>query len=107
MDQQYGGLTRFCVLHIECVYADYCRNCALYDNHLRLAYYEESKINFWRISGNAFIINEDVVLATWHSASSENNALRHLFMQRFIVWSSATFIAYATRLCLFYFVQKR
>ena len=82
-------------------------NCALYDDHLRLAYYEESKMNFWRISSNAFIINEDVVLTTWHSASSENNALRHLFMRRIHRLVSATFITYGTPLRLFYFVRKR
>ena len=25
-------------------------NCAFYDDHLRLVYYEESAMNFWRIS---------------------------------------------------------
>ena len=82
-------------------------NCALYDDHLRLVYYEESKINFWRISSNAFIINEDVALTTWHSASSENNALRHLFLRRIHRLLSATFITYGTPLRLFYFVRKR
>lgn len=81
-------------------------NCALYDDHLRLAYYEESKINFWRISSNTFTINEDVVLTTWHSASSENNALRHLLMRRIHRLVSATFITYGTPLRLSYFVRK-
>ena len=55
-------------------------NCAFYDDHLRLVHYEELAMNFWRICSNVFIINEDVVLTTWHSASNEKDALRHLSM---------------------------
>ena len=82
-------------------------NCVLYDDHLCLAYYEEFTMNFWTISSNVSIINEEVVSTTWHSASSENKSLRHLFMQRNHSLVSATFITYGTPLRLFYFVRKR
>ena len=82
-------------------------NCAFYDDHFRLVYYEESEMNFWRISSDVFIINEDVMLTTWHSASSEKNALRHLFMRRIDRLVSATLITRGTPLHLFYFARKR
>lgn len=54
-----------------------------------------------------FIIEEGVVLTTCrHSASSEENALRHLFMRRIDRLVSATFIKYETPLRLVYFVRN-
>ena len=47
------------------------------------------------------------MLTTWHSASSESNAVRHLLMRRIHRLVSATFITYGTPLHLFYFVRKR
>ena len=82
-------------------------NCAFYDDHLRLVHYEEPAMNFWRICRDVFIINEDVVLTTWHSASSEKDALRHLSMRRIDRLVSATLITCGTPLCLFYFGKKR
>ena len=47
------------------------------------------------------------MLTTWHSASSEKNALRHLFMRRIDRLVSATLITCGTPLHLFYFARKR
>ena len=47
------------------------------------------------------------MLTTWHSASSEKNALRHLFMRRIDRLVSATLIKCGTPLRLVHFARKR